>query len=306
MKDFTSYSLSLNEEGIFKVDIEGLPTMYFNRKSAAEVKNELRKLLKNPGEVIKGISRTTPTEVKKDFRLRLTGKADLEGDDDDMNEGFSPMHVKQAVGIASDKRYKGGNMTGAVSAIEKLQKGLSKHPQVAAVLKRVNEGKDPNEYDNEGEMAKTQLRGIIKNASHMIEMFEDEENLPEWVQNKITKAADYLDSAHDYLMNNDDDEDEEEEEDDDDDMKESAKGPIAKMIVRERLQAMAEGKVDSDDAFDQLKKAGALNVRTVSDGIVYNVKGKGERKLTHKDHIGGKRFVQGAALSKALQSIKDA
>jgi hypothetical protein len=95
-------------------------------------------------------------------------------------------------------------MTGAVSAIEKLKKGLSKHPQVRAVLQRVNEAKDPNEYDNEGEMAKTQLRGIVKNANHMIEMFKDEENLPEWVQNKITKAADYLDSAHDYLMNSED------------------------------------------------------------------------------------------------------
>jgi hypothetical protein len=66
------------------------------------------------------------------------------------------------------------------------------------------ENKDPNEYDNEGEMAKTQLRGILSDAEHMIEMFEDEENLPEWVQNKITKAADYLNSAHRYLMNKDD------------------------------------------------------------------------------------------------------
>jgi len=47
--------------------------------------------------------------------------------------------VKQAIGIASDKRYKGGNMTGAISAIEKLKKGLSDHPQVKAVLKRQNE-----------------------------------------------------------------------------------------------------------------------------------------------------------------------
>ena len=36
---------------------------------------------------------------------------------------------------------------------------------------------------------------------HMIGMFEDEENLPEWVQSKITKAADYLNTAHRYMMN---------------------------------------------------------------------------------------------------------
>ena len=44
-----------------------------------------------------------------------------------------------AIGVASDKRYAGGNMTGAVSAIEKIKKGLSNHPQVMAVLKRQNE-----------------------------------------------------------------------------------------------------------------------------------------------------------------------
>lgn len=69
-------------------------------------------------------------------------------------------------------------------------------------FKDFREAKDPNEYDQEGQMAKTQLRGVLADAKHMIEMFDDDENLPEWVQNKITKAADYLNSAHSYLMNN--------------------------------------------------------------------------------------------------------
>lgn len=122
-------------------------------------------------------------------------------------EGFNPKQIKMAIGVATDKRYKGGNMTGAVKAIEKIAKGLSSHPQVAAVLKRVNEAVKPGdegEYDQEGGMAKTQLRGILTDAGHMIEMFEDDQNLPEWVQNKITKAADYLNSAHRYMMNKDD------------------------------------------------------------------------------------------------------
>jgi len=63
---------------------------------------------------------------------------------------------------------------------------------------------DKGEYDNEGQMAKTQLRGIVADASHMIQMFSDEQNLPEWVQNKITKSADYLNSAHRYMMNKED------------------------------------------------------------------------------------------------------
>ena len=56
-----------------------------------------------------------------------------------IEEAMSPKEIKMAIGIASDKRYAKGNMTGAVKAIEKMKKGLSKHPQVMAVLKRQNE-----------------------------------------------------------------------------------------------------------------------------------------------------------------------
>ena len=56
-----------------------------------------------------------------------------------VQEGYSTKEIKMAIGIASDKRYAGGNMSGAVAAIEKIKKGLSDHKQVAAVLKRQNE-----------------------------------------------------------------------------------------------------------------------------------------------------------------------
>ena len=52
---------------------------------------------------------------------------------------FTSQQIKQAYGIANDPRYKAGNYDGAVKAIEKIAKGLSKHPDVAKVLKRTNE-----------------------------------------------------------------------------------------------------------------------------------------------------------------------
>jgi hypothetical protein len=58
---------------------------------------------------------------------------------------FTPKEIKMAIGIASDPRYKGGNMTGAAKAINKIKKGLSDYPQVAAVLKRQNESVDLEE-----------------------------------------------------------------------------------------------------------------------------------------------------------------
>ena len=54
--------------------------------------------------------------------------------------------IKQAKGIAFDKRYKDGNYTGASNTIEKLKKGLSKHPDVANALKRANEDLDSKSH----------------------------------------------------------------------------------------------------------------------------------------------------------------
>ncbi len=68
-----------------------------------------------------------------------------------LDEGFSPKEIKMAIGIASDPRYAKGNMTGAVTAIERMKKGLSKHPQVAAVLKRQNENLDEGFFTKEYE-----------------------------------------------------------------------------------------------------------------------------------------------------------
>jgi len=64
----------------------------------------------------------------------------------ELGEGFSPKEIKMAIGVASDKRYAGGNMTGAVDAIDKIKKGLSDHPQVAAVLRRQNEEVELDEH----------------------------------------------------------------------------------------------------------------------------------------------------------------
>ena len=67
------------------------------------------------------------------------------------------------------------------------------------------EAKDPGEYDQEGGMAKTQLKTMIDAAQELRGMLSDDENMPEWVQNKITKATDYIDSVRDYMKNNGED-----------------------------------------------------------------------------------------------------
>ncbi len=86
-------------------------------------------------------------------KTRTTGDADLwkqhkgkseevEVDEKFMSRRPSSKEVKMAIGIANDPRYKGGNMTGAVKAIEKIRDGLSKYPEVEAALRKANENLD--------------------------------------------------------------------------------------------------------------------------------------------------------------------
>ena len=58
-----------------------------------------------------------------------------------LDKRYPDKQVKMAKGIAFDKRYKGGNMTGASKAINKIKKGLADHPKVANALRRANESK---------------------------------------------------------------------------------------------------------------------------------------------------------------------
>ena len=94
-------------------------------KTLADLQNKAANLRKR-GFVINKMGRNT-SPVKEQ---RIRPKSMVE---------FTSQQIKQAYGIANDPRYKGGNYDGAVKAIEKLAKGLSKHPDVAKVLKRTNE-----------------------------------------------------------------------------------------------------------------------------------------------------------------------
>ena len=59
--------------------------------------------------------------------------------------------------------------------------------------------KDPREYGYEGEMAMSQLKGVIMHAQGLCDMLKPDTDLPEWVQSKITLAYDYIQTAADYM-----------------------------------------------------------------------------------------------------------
>jgi len=64
----------------------------------------------------------------------------------------------------------------------------------------VSEAKEKTEYDYEGDMARGQLQSIISNAQRVHDMLEDNDNIAEWVQSKITLAEDYISTVANYMM----------------------------------------------------------------------------------------------------------
>ncbi len=78
----------------------------------------------------------------KDFSERFPHSAVIKEEAEQMDEKLTSKDIKMAVGVAKDKRYAGGNMSGAVKAMEKMKPGLSKHPRVQQVLKSTQEGVD--------------------------------------------------------------------------------------------------------------------------------------------------------------------
>ena len=86
---------------------------------------------------------------------------------------------------------------------------VTKGDKIAVFRDRIkeNDDKDSSEYDQEGDMAKGQLRTMMSAAKELENMLGDDDNLPEWVQSKITKATDYIDSVRDYLKSERDDND---------------------------------------------------------------------------------------------------
>jgi len=102
--------------------------------------------LKTAGKVLKLSGNTYNVKDKftgKSFTYKYIGETEVKTFKEVLNEGRFPKKlVKQAMGIVWDKRYAGGNMTGAVKAIEKLKKGLSDDPDVSNALRLANEGID--------------------------------------------------------------------------------------------------------------------------------------------------------------------
>jgi hypothetical protein len=121
------------------------------------------------------------------YSKRYTRKPEPEADQDDE--------------VASDAPKKKGRPAGTKRAIgAKGPTGRSKLMKKDAIKEMDSISlTDKGEYDQEGDMAKDQLHTLVKAAKELHGILADDDNLPEWVQSKITKALDYINSANDYM-----------------------------------------------------------------------------------------------------------
>jgi len=113
---------------------------------------------------------------------------------------------------------------------------------------------EPGEYDYEGDMAKSQLRSIMHNSKMLHDLLEDNTNLPEWVQSKITLAEDYILTAANYMRGEMDRMDEEIEPPTDYGLADPVAGGKFNAYMqkrKEQLEAQAEQSVTHDDLVAQ-------------------------------------------------------
>ena len=107
--------------------------------------------------------------------------------------------IRFAKGEPRDKPHKSTDEEEHYTVGEKEWEQQVKHAKKMAMQEEKKDKYDEGEYDQEGDMAKSDLRSIISNAQKLHDMIDDADNLPEWVQSKITVAEDYISTVANYM-----------------------------------------------------------------------------------------------------------
>ena len=112
-----------------------MPAAVRKEKQKAGLSEDLKKFNKLYNENLQRALANNKVDNVRDIPEKI--KADLFKHVEEAT--YSDKQIKMAKGIAFDKRYKGGNMTGAAKQMEKIKKGLSDHPKVSNALRQANE-----------------------------------------------------------------------------------------------------------------------------------------------------------------------
>ena len=191
----------------------GLPDPSHYKNLAAQKQKEIDAMKNEETELLDEMpessmkTRDVHAHLKKSgWALKRTGGG---------HDVYSHPKSKEHIAVPRHKQLKAPLIRGIMKAsrvseevdieeqLEKKGRFVSGPPKktfkASTIVSAMREAKDPREYDYEGDMAMSQLRSLMFNAQDMMDMMEDNTNLPEWVQSKITLAEDYISSAANYL-----------------------------------------------------------------------------------------------------------
>jgi len=123
--------------------------------------------MKAVGPILKMCENTYNVKDKhtgKSFTFKYEDEDDMKTFRQITEAKFPKKLVRMAGGIAFDKRYVGGNYTGAVKAIEKIKKGLSDDPEVKRMLRLANEAFNNEFYKALSEKEKTEYQKFFQSV----------------------------------------------------------------------------------------------------------------------------------------------
>jgi len=177
------------------------------RDRLAQAAKERRKITGEPG--VKGFNKPigfSPTKYMDTSYVRAIKKEEIELDEAKKKLKPSYWRAEWRLGTQSEvdknnkKIYDKLAKTDPAKA-KAFQDGLAKlRKEDMDLVEAPKDAADVGEYDYEGDMAKSQLRSIMANSKRMHDMLEENTNLPEWVQSKITLAEDYISTASNYMQ----------------------------------------------------------------------------------------------------------
>jgi len=147
MKKFKSFY----EDITFKVEVEGLPALFMAGNSPGQVKNHLRKLIKQPS-MIKSVERQTKHAVKKMYRDKAQGKEVAEGALDERTPVRPTVQDKKLKNL----RVPNPNYKGLLKRKEKEKRDIYREIKSADIKKEDNVNEKLTGKDSKGHFRATE------------------------------------------------------------------------------------------------------------------------------------------------------
>jgi hypothetical protein len=93
-----------------------------------------------------------------------------------------------------------GKVASTVKNVAKWLAGKGGPGQEGPTYEGANDIADRGEYDQEGDMAKDNIHTIVRNARELESILGDNDNLPEWVQDKLANIKGMMTAVSEYMQ----------------------------------------------------------------------------------------------------------